>query len=146
MHAGVLAAQREGIRLFHEGDWSGLAEHLAPEFAFVDRRPLPAPDSDAAGLVHLMQARKGQTPDERSRVRKVYVQSRAIFSFGDVVGTDEHGSWLEWPTLTVTDLDRSGRFLHLEYFAPEQLEQALARFDELAAERGPDAGAGVPGP
>jgi hypothetical protein len=32
------------------------------------------------------------------------------------------------------DTDASGRIQHLEYLAPEQLAEALARFDELEAE------------
>ena len=132
-HALVLTAQLEGMRRYHAQDWDGLRAMSAPGFEFVDHRPLPWPSSDAEGLLRLMRERAAQAPDVRSRVRKLFVQGRVVLSEGSSVGTDEHGGRQEWLALTVAEFDATGRHRRIEYFAPEQLIAALARFDELAA-------------
>ena len=132
--AVVLSAQREGMRRYHAHDWDGLRAMSASTFEFVDHRPLPWPMSDAEGLIRLMQERIAQVPDLQSRIRKLFVQGRAVLSVGDVVGTDEHGGLQQWPVLTVYETDVAGANRRIEYFAPEQWDAALARFDEIVAE------------
>ncbi len=130
--AETLAAHREGMARYHAKDWSGMRAMAAPNFEFVDHRPLPWPMTGVDGLLRLMQERVEQAPDFRSRVRKLFVDARAILSIGDVVGTDEHGGLQQWPVLTVYEIDAAGANRRIEYFAPEQLDAALARFDEVA--------------
>ena len=132
--AVVLSAQREGMRRYHAQDWDGLRAMSAPSFEFVDHRPLPWPMSDAEGLIRLMQERIAQVPDLQSRIRKLFVQGRAVLSVGDVVGTDEHGGLQQWPVITVYETDVAGANRRIEYFALEQWDAALARFDEIVAE------------
>jgi hypothetical protein len=131
--ADVLRAGRELLHTYHAHDWTGLRDRLAPDFEFIDHRPLPWPLSDADGWVRLMQERIEQVPDLRSRIRKVWVQGRAALSVGEAVGTDEEGGLQRWPLLTVQVYDAAGKTRRIEYFAPEQFDGALARFDEIAA-------------
>ena len=131
--AAILGAGREFLHTYHAHDWTGLRDRMAPDFEFVDHRPLPWPLSDADGLIRLMQERIDQVPDLRSRIRKLWVQGRAALSVGEAIGTDEQGGLQCWPLLTVWALDAAGKTQRIEYFALEQFDAALARFDELAA-------------
>ena len=47
-------------------------------------------------------------------------------------GTSTEGVVVEPPSLIVAD-SRDGRFTHTETFAPEQLAEAITRFEELEA-------------
>ena len=74
--AAVLTADREGFREYHATRLGGIpCERAAPDFVFVDHRPLPWPMSDIDGLLRLMQERVEQAPDVQSRVRKLFVHA-----------------------------------------------------------------------
>jgi hypothetical protein len=131
--ADVLSSAGAFLRTYHDHDWTGLRERMAPDFEFVDHRPLPWPLSDADGLIRLMQERIEQVPDLLSRIRKVFVQGRAVLSVGEAMGSDQHGGLQRWPMLNMMEFDAAGATRRIEYFAPEQFDDALARFDELDA-------------
>ena len=130
--AEVLTAYRTFMRLHRAEDWEGLRGQLAPDFAFVDHRPLPWPRSDAGGLLRLLGGRVEQAPDIRNRVRNIVVRGRAALLDIDAVGTDEHGGIQEWQFLSVGLHDAAGLMRRLEWFASEQRDDALVRLDELA--------------
>jgi hypothetical protein len=80
-------------------------------------------------------------PDVVPRVDHVKLLDRAGLVQMSWRGTREGGAF-EIPTVGTVEWDEQGRLLHLDVWGPDQLDQARARFEELAAPA-PTRGGGV---
>ena len=81
-----------------------------------------------------MQGMAELVPDFFVVLAKILTEGRAALVVGTTLGTTAEGSEYRWDFLQVFLAAADGRRLRRELFAEEQWPDALARFDELAAD------------
>jgi hypothetical protein len=137
-HAWIGGPGAEFWRCYNERDWAGARRHLADEMVVVDHRQLGSGTTlqSADQLIEYVEAMVELVPDliafdvEHPRIGRRGALSRHL-----ATGTSSDGAAVELETLVITGM-RDGRFVRSETFAPDRLDAAIARFDELeAAER-----------
>jgi hypothetical protein len=122
-------------RSYNARDWDGVRRRLTDTLRTVDHRLASAGSMLQSVDQFLTYTREMVTlvPDvtafdaEYLAIGRVWTLSRHT-----ALGTSTQGAEVEFAALMLTDT-RDGRFTHSEIFAPEQLAEALARFDELEA-------------
>ena len=132
-YARAIRSQMSLQKGWNTRDWELMASAFAEELDFVDHRP--AALGELRGRDEIIRwASAGITAD----VRHDIVAFHAIEANGAVVevlsrGTNAEGGIVEQSYLHVFVLDREGRTKHTERFDVDDLDRALARFDESGA-------------
>ena len=121
-----------GFAATNRGDWAGLPDLYAPDFALVDHRQLGWPTIDRDGVVTMMRGYVELVPDLILLTRKYLGQGRAALVTLDVSGTSSDGSVLEWVAHYVGIVNPLGPSL-AELYPDDDFAAALARLDELGA-------------
>ena len=114
-------------------EWGSLAALCAPGIVAEDHRlvswgTLRGPASWADALRKLLEL----APDTGLRVDHARMSARAVLFQGAWVGTRDGGEF-EIPVTAVIELDEVGRQLRLDAYDDNRLDDALARFEEIAA-------------
>jgi len=122
-------------------DLARVAESLAPEVEFVDRRPagfgsLRGADALLGALESAFEVAEDlrEHCDDVLAARPDALLLRWTTSGRERVG----GGEFEWPHLRLCILGSDGRFTRIETFATDKAGDALARFDELAGASSPE--------
>ncbi len=131
VHADVL--DPASFDCYNRRDWDGFLANVADDFDMVDHRPASAGTSirSAAQFREWAEGMVALVPDffvieqEHLRIGRRWVLSRQYTH-----GTSTAGAEIESPLLALSD---GPRCTHSEIFLPEQLAEALARFEELEA-------------
>jgi class 3 adenylate cyclase len=132
-HAWIGLPGADFWRAYNRRDWTRARELLADEMEVVDHRPLSSGSTlqSADQLIEYTQTMIELVPDlvafdvEHPRIGRRCALSRHLAK-----GTSAEGAAVELETLVITEM-RDGRFVRSETFAPDQLDEALARFEEL---------------
>ncbi|HYZ68086.1 MAG TPA: BTAD domain-containing putative transcriptional regulator [Mycobacterium sp.] len=129
-HPDVIEA---GLRLHEAGnrhDWDEIATHLA-DASYVNHRELGIEGADTADYLTSIRMFASLVPNLRSEAAEVLAYSaKGLVAYMVLKGTSTDGVAIEIPHIHLALLD-GDRVTHFETFDPEQLDQALARFDEL---------------
>ena len=130
----VLASMDVFRRAFLERDWTAMAEHLSPQLAMVDHRPLgweathgPAP------YVAALRELVALAPDVQLRVDHAAICARGYLSITTWAGTHEGGHF-EAPSAIVGMLDAQARPCRFDQYELAQLDEARAAFAALAGQ------------
>jgi len=112
-------------------DWDAVAGGLSPEVIVNDHRQLGFETLHGVeAVVDSLRALMELAPDVRLRVDHLRISGPARLGQTRWVGTRE-GGYFEVPRVVVTELDPSGRACRLDFYAPEQIEQARVQFESL---------------
>jgi ketosteroid isomerase-like protein len=132
-------ARRLAAALPH-GDVDACRAMLAPGFRVRDHRKLSWGDTlrDADTFLQAQLALSELAPDWRYRIDHHRARGRVQLGQQAQVGTREGGAF-ENPFLVVSVLDQQGLTLGFDIYDVDQLEQARARFEELAGAQGSSA-------
>jgi ketosteroid isomerase-like protein len=122
---------------FAARDWDSMTALLAPDLIGHNHRlvgwgTLHGPKA----LVSTMRAQVELAPDTQERVDHVRTCERGVLFEYAWHGTYEGGAF-ENVWIVVIELDALGRARRADVFEAEQLDQAQARFDEIASARPP---------
>ena len=114
-------------------DPEGTSARFSPDFVLVDHRHLFQLEG---GVQHIRDIRRsGDDAGLRSMGtinRAAFVGRSVVLVVQDAVRRAAHGGDYEWTAYLLAAFDSSLRLERLEYFAEEDWEVALARFDELS--------------
>ena len=130
--AETYVAARDAYVSYVELDRAGVEARLAPDFTFVDHRPLSFGEIGRDGFFELFDTRRSTRGPGEARFPVVHFVSGGVL----VALTEEHtqvedgGSLASGGIFVVQVLD--GRNRRCEIFADDQLNSALARANELA--------------
>ena len=129
--AATFDLQRRFLQHYVAGDVAAVAALLAPAYEFVDRQPLGFGTLDREANLEVMAAARHQ-PGYFMFAEEIL----AISEQGTVVRTHEFeanssGGHVEQRSLIVS-IVRGGLVHRIEYFPPDDVDAALARYAELA--------------
>jgi hypothetical protein len=122
-------------RSYNVRDWAGLRAVVADEMTLVDHRLASAGTTiqSADQFIAYAQAMVDLVPDIVAfEAEYLALGQRWALTRQMAYGTSSDGAEVERPSLILAELT-DGRFSRTETFAPEQLDEALARFTELEA-------------
>ena len=130
---GGMRSSIEFWRSYNARDWDAVRRGLADTLTVVDHRLASAGSmiQTADQFLTYTQEMVTLVPDvtafdaEYLAIGRVWTLSRHT-----ALGTSTQAADVEFAALVITDT-RDGRFTHSETFAPEQLAEALTRFEEL---------------
>lgn len=114
-------------------DWDAMAARCAPTFVAHDHRLVSwGTVNDGAAWVDTLRALVELAPDAHYRMIHLRMSDRGWLVQGGWVGTREGGPF-EIATISVSEVDDHGRVLRNDVYELTQLDQALARFAEIAS-------------
>jgi class 3 adenylate cyclase len=134
--AGEGGALAEGFRLFCEAlagrDWDAILTQCAPDFVEHDHRSLAVLGTTrgAAAWVENFRALVGVAPDTTLRFEHLRASGHGFLWQLRWQGQSE-ASGYEIPMVGVTEFDTGGRIARIDFYDPEQLPEARARFEEI---------------
>jgi hypothetical protein len=132
--SGRVAAGMYGfIHAIAARDWEAILAVLSPDLVVSDHRllgweTLRGPDTYIETLKSLVDL----APDVRLRNDHMRLADRAALFVNTWVGTREGGAF-EAPRAVVFAFDALGHIRSMDFYDPEQLDQAAARFDAIGA-------------
>jgi class 3 adenylate cyclase/tetratricopeptide (TPR) repeat protein/ketosteroid isomerase-like protein len=130
---GTHAMMRAMLRATSARDWEALAALFHPDFKVYDHRPLGRVALDGRGLIESMRSLVDDfAPDAKFSLDHASISERAIFSVATWRGTRDGGAF-ESPRLVVAEIDAEGPIRGFDFYVPDQLAEARARFDMLRA-------------
>jgi hypothetical protein len=132
-HGRVAVAMGAFERAVAVRDWDALHALLSPDLVVNDHRPLGwetlhGPAMYVASLKSLVDL----APDVRLRTDHMSVSDRGALFVNTWVGTREGGAF-EAPRAVVVEFDVDGRIRGMDFYDPEQLDAARARFAPVGA-------------
>jgi class 3 adenylate cyclase len=120
-------------RAFAARDWPALAVLHAPDQIAVNHRTVGWGTLRGAGAwVPTMEALVGLAADTRLRIDHLRTCERGFVWTSSWQGTRDGGAF-ETPLMVLVELDAQGRQQRMDVWDIEQLEVALARFEEIRA-------------
>ena len=129
------ASLLEGVKALNRREWDRFTALFHPDLVAVDHSPLGFPTTDRDGFVNdQMRGMAELVPDVVVVVGKILTEGRASLVTGTTLGTTAEGNEYRWDFLQVFRAAEDGRGQHRDLYADTQWEEALARFDEFAAE------------
>ncbi|HUE59736.1 MAG TPA: nuclear transport factor 2 family protein, partial [Acidimicrobiales bacterium] len=139
--AGEGAPFADTIRLFaqcgasyNERDWVRFQSFLADDVELVDHRTLGWGQLDRDGTVAIFQSLVDLAPDNRSRIRVLYrVTHHGVVASYQATGTDTASGGEFTRDAIEIMIFEGGLIQRLEFFATDDLQRALGRFDELCS-------------
>ena len=133
----VAARHRSWFRAASNGrrrDRDASAACFAPDFATVDHRTLGFGTANRAEFLERRRAMAEVIPDSSQIFTKQYSQGHAGIVVVHLTGTTAEGNEYDWHYVSVVVANERDLISRMEYFPDDQWPEALARFDELAAE------------
>jgi class 3 adenylate cyclase len=130
-HAELLRAHFAGMRVFQAQDFARVREQLAPDFVWVDHRELSWGTLDVDGFIAQQETYADLRHSYLSRTLRV--AGRAVLTTLQDEATSVDGTETHWVFHAVATFDTTDRCSHMEIFAEDDWDAALARFDELSA-------------
>src|SRR5439155_5933240 len=120
-----------GLSAINARDWDGVRRALDDDVTLVDHRSLGLPVLDREGVVDVLRAMADLSPDSRVRNTTVHrLTERGIAYEQHFGGTNAGGGEWEITGILVGGF-RDDRCAAIEMFPLEDVEAALARFEEL---------------
>ncbi len=128
----MLRAGARAIQLINAQDWEAFEDLYAPDFVFMDHRPISAAElRGALPLLELVKGLADLVPDIRYQVVDVPRMGReALVSRLAGHGTNSEGGRVDFTYLQVHQFV-GDKQLRLERFDLDQYDLAVARFEEL---------------
>ncbi len=116
-------------------DWDAVKAQWAEGFEIVDHRVLGLAGGSAETNLENLQAVRELAPDNRTTIDHVLASNRrAVLSIIRMLGTFEGGDF-EYLLGFVGTLDRAGLWSRWDLYDLDQLDEARARYDEIAKDR-----------
>ena len=132
-HGRVAAGMGAFVRAISTKDWDAMRAVLSPDLVVNDHRPLGWETLHGpATYVESLKSLVDLAPDVRLRDDHMTFADRVALVVDTWVGTREGGPF-EAPRAVVFGFDVSGRVRSMDFYDPEQLEEARARFEAIAA-------------
>ena len=123
---------------YNRRDWKAFAALGTDDFVFLDRRPVGWGELNHDFVTHL-QALLDLAPDHTGRIAVVLrITNGAALLVESTGGTDAEGGAFTMDHLSVAAFN-GGLFRRLEWFRVEDLDEAIAHYEELAAQAAPPA-------
>jgi hypothetical protein len=133
-YSNTLRLTRAFVETFNTRDWTAFADLLAPGFRSGDHRPTGKDFTNRQEFLSYVRTAPDLAPDIRMIIVAHHrLDERAGLATVRSTGTGLGGSDFE-SVRQVLGLIEDGHFVGMESFPPEQLQEAIARFDELTAE------------
>jgi ketosteroid isomerase-like protein len=117
-------------------DWDAVAALYAPDHVGRDHRlvswgTLRGPTEFLQSVQQLLAL----APDAQMRTDHVRSSNRALLMHATWVGTREGGAF-ESPFVAVVEIDAAGLTRRSDFYDPEQIDRAIARYEEISAGAG----------
>ena len=131
--AASLTVMRQFTSSVASGHWDPVLALCSPALVEQDHRPLAVLGTTrgAEAWVRNFRVLADLAPDSRYRVDHFRSAPRGFCSVGVWNGTREGGPY-ELPLVAVIELDEQNRISRADIYDADQLERAVARFEELA--------------
>ncbi len=137
-YAPIPRATAHVLGCINAHDWAGMEPLFADDFQAIDHRQAGFHLTDRAGFIERQRAMAELAPDTRLDVA-AYIRVNdvlpAALSFIRRTGSRLGGGVSDTSVLSICVM-RDGRFTRFEQFSADQLDAALARFDQLVDEVG----------
>ncbi len=138
-HPRVAATMHAFLRAFAARDWEALAAHFTPDLVVDDHRRLGWETlRGPAAYVESLRSLVELAPDTRLRLDHVRTCERGLLWVAGWLGTREGGPF-EGPWISVSEHDALGKVCRFDQYDLDQLDAALARYEELSAAAPPTA-------
>jgi class 3 adenylate cyclase/tetratricopeptide (TPR) repeat protein len=113
-------------------DWDAIAALAAPTFVQDDHRSVAVLGTSAGGAAWTEQSRVlvDLAPDAQIRIDHIRNGPRGFLWHATRFGTHEDGDF-ELRYVGVTEIAAPGKVARVDFYDPEDLDQARARFDEM---------------
>jgi class 3 adenylate cyclase/tetratricopeptide (TPR) repeat protein len=112
-------------------DWDAARALFSADLVVRDHRPLGWETLHGSAVyVESLKSLVDLAPDVRLRVDHMSLSDSAAFLVDAWVGTREGGAF-EAPRAVVLEFDKDGRIRSLDFYNPEQIDEARARFAEF---------------
>ena len=145
---GVTSLAFRAFTAVNRREWEAVSADYALGFSAHDHRVLGWGKMMALGIETFVRAQKmlvELSPDARYRIDHLRITDRAHFCQCTQMGTREGGTW-ETPILNVGEWNSNGKICRYDIYDPEQLNEAIARFDELSGTTARESIAGIAQP
>jgi class 3 adenylate cyclase len=131
-HAAALAPVFAFEEAFWNRDWDAMRTSLGDDYVLVDRRALGVMDGqDPDGHIASRRVMVDLAPDVKSHfIRVIRWDNHGMVAVGRLFGTLRDGGPFEDMFVAVFCTGH-GRITYYEVFEPEEVDRALARFEEL---------------
>lgn len=119
---------------FNAADWDALANCVADDFEYVERRPVGWDVRDKDGFLEIFRSWRDVVTSPELRLETLGGDERnaALRVTGHATAKDDFGGGtMEYPVIAVVST-YAGRVILTEHFGPDQEDAALARVAELA--------------
>ena len=117
----------------YTGDWESVRRLLHPDFRHVMHKQVSRADFDPDEFIENGRVWKDLAGSVRDVVREVLRHNNsAVLMVHDLHGVDEQGMETQWSGLVIAVGD-GGLILHWEEFDPDDLDAAIARYEELTS-------------
>jgi class 3 adenylate cyclase/tetratricopeptide (TPR) repeat protein len=127
------AVTRAFVGAFATRDWSAMARLLAPDIEVHDHRLLGwEPLRGRAAYRHALEMLVELAPDVRLRIDHVRMVGSGFLCVTRWLGTHEGGVF-EAPSITVSEIDGVGRARRFDQYDIDQMDEAWARVEAIAA-------------
>ena len=131
-HADVVRPSMDHVAAINRRDWPALLATMRPDIVVGDHRGLWPPESDRNAYLARIRSLAETSPDSVVISRRFVAAGSASLATYGVRGTSDHGERYEYD-FHVPALVHDGSFVTFEFFAEDDWDAALARFDELSA-------------
>lgn len=122
------------VHAYNHRDVERFRTYLAPDFALVDHRPIGAGTMDRDEYAAFLTALVESTVESRfESVRSVLLGPRGSVDVARLTGTTVDGAPFALDAVQVAVV-RNGRLSHWEMFPLDDVDGALARFEQLTSE------------
>ena len=132
-YTAIEDALARGERAFNRHDSAGLDDLFAPEFEVIDHRQLRM-SMGREEYVENFRLFVEQLPDVTIGFAQLFVRGGvALGVMQSLTGATAEGLSYEWAYVQLGEIDVDGRATRFEFYELDQWDEAVARFDEIAA-------------
>ncbi|HJR27034.1 MAG TPA: nuclear transport factor 2 family protein, partial [Acidimicrobiales bacterium] len=133
--APLFLKTKESVDALNARDWDAVEGLLASDSVVDDHRPIQFGVLEGSeAFLDFQRSTAELTPDARLVVHHHLEEDRIGLRVMSLVGTLE-GAPFQNMLVAVHQADAAGRITRRDFYAPEQLEDAFARYDELVADQ-----------
>jgi len=132
-YGATAASMRAFGRAITDWDWDAMPGLFSPDLVVSDHRPLGWETlRGPAVYMETLKSLVDLAPDARLRGDHMQLSERAALLVDTWVGTREGGAF-EAPRAIVFDFDERGRIRSMDFYNPEQIDEARAQFAVISA-------------